>query len=222
MIAISSRNDLLKQQFECKNAWKESLAATENLCKDYLREKAEKAQYERNTSLESALKHIINAETVRALHRRQGAVVRGSHPGSLTKILVPIPDSSKEAPSAGSKRCDAWESINHDKIINSLFCTLNKKKLCMALGSDFAPGGIMHNLVGEDGCSEIADMLLDGSFDRSSLRVHNRSDIDTLMVFVRHMARPRKDDGSPLPDMEWTYGAKEYCQSFSKKSEVTS
>ena len=147
--------------------------------------------------------------------------MRGTHHGSLTKILVPVPDSSKEAPTSGSKRCEAWEPIENDKIINQLFCTLNKKKLCMALGSDFAPGGLLHSLVGEDGCSVIADTLLDGTFDRSSLRVHNRSDIETLMVFVKHMARPRKADGTPLPDMEWTNGAEEYRQSFSKKSEDT-
>ena len=219
--SITTTEELIAKQFECKNAWRGSLADGERLRKAYLIEKAEKAMHERNTTLASALKQIINSETSRALHQRQGAGMKGAHPGSLKSILVPCPDFSA-ASDDPKKYCEAWSTLTEDKIINNLFRTLNLKKLTMALGSDFAPGGVLYNLVGENGCSNIADTMLDGTFDRSSLRIHNRSDIETLMAFVKHMERPPKADGSPLPDREWTYGAEEYCKSFSKKSEDTS
>ena len=71
----------------------------------------------------------------------------------------------------------------------------------MSTGSDFAPGGLLFDLVGRDGCSAIANEILDGSFDAEQLRDINRSDVNTLIEFIKQMARPTKD-GDQVPDME--------------------
>ena len=65
-------------------------------------------------------------------------------------------------------------------MINDLFLTLNRKKLLMSEGSNFAPGGLLNRLVGDDGCSETADAVLEGTFDVDSLKDKNRSDIAVL------------------------------------------
>ena len=88
---------------------------------------------------------------------------------SLKSIMVPVPRSDVPAPQEAGKRCKSWTELEEDKIIKNLFRTLNRKKLSMSLGSDFAPGGTLYKLVGPDGCSETADTMLDGTFDRSSL-----------------------------------------------------
>ena len=86
-------------------------------------------------------------------------------------------------------------------MINDLFLTLNRKKLLMSEGSDFASGGLLNRLVGNDGCSETADAILEGTFDVDYLKDENRSDIATLMTFVGHMKRPHGDDDTPVDDI---------------------
>ncbi len=167
--SITTTSELVAKQYKCKNLWREALANGEKLRKEYLVEQAEKAQHDRNIELESALKQIINSETSKALHKRQGAVMKNSSHGSLRSIMVPVPRSDIAAPTETGKRCKAWTELEEDNIINNLFRMPNRKKLSMSLGSDFAPGGVLYNLVGPDGCSEIADTILAGSFDRSSL-----------------------------------------------------
>ena len=92
----------------------------------------------------------------------------------------------------------------------------------MSTGRDFAPGGILNEIVGPDGCSDMADKILNGDFDAEYLRQTKRGDINTLMAFIRHMERPKDKDGHKVKDMEWTYGVEEYRASFSRKSEDTS
>ena len=76
--SITTTEELVAKQFECKNAWREALANGEKLRRQHLLERAEKAQHDRNITLESALKQIINAETSKALNKRQGSVMKGS------------------------------------------------------------------------------------------------------------------------------------------------
>ncbi len=42
------------------------------------------------------------------------------------------------------------------------------------------------------------------------------------MAFVKHMERPKDENGDVVPDMDWKYRSDKYCKSFSKKSEDTS
>ena len=42
-----------------------------------------------------------------------------------------------------------------------------------------------------------------------------------LKVFFKNLQRP-KENGHVMKDMEWSYGAEEFCNTFSKKSEQTS
>ena len=206
---VITTDDLHRKQTEVKNSWRETNKNGESIRKQHLVDRAERAHLTRNVTVEAALKQIINAETSAALHRRHGGVINTPHSGSLTKILVPFPDSSVPAPTSSAK-CGVWKEIDDDRMINELFLTLNEKKLLLSQGSDFAPGGLLHGLVGDDGCSETADKILDGSFDATILQDEDRSDVATLMAFVKHMERPRDKDGSQIPDMEWTYGAEEY------------
>jgi hypothetical protein len=92
----------------------------------------------------------------------------------------------------------------------------------MSEGWDFTPGGILHELVGPDGCSSTADTILEGTFDIDILWDVNRSDAETLLTFITHMVRPKDHEGKTVPDMKWQYGAAEYRASLSKKSEDTS
>ena len=219
---IHTTDDLHKKQSEVKNSWRTVNKNGESLRKTYLIEKAERAHEQRNIHMEAALKQIINAETSRALHRRHGASLKSQHPGSLKRILVPFPDTSVPIPQVDEK-CAIWKEIDDDGIINKLFVHLNRKKLLMSEGRDFAPGGILHNLVGNDGCSETADSILNGTFDTDCLRgVQHRHDIDTLLTLIKHMERPKDKEGNIVQDMTWSYGAAEYRESFSKKSESTS
>lgn len=218
---IHTTEDLHQKHIDIKNDWRQINNKGESLRKQYLLEKAERAHEQRNIKLEAAIKQIINAETSRALHRRHGAVMKGKHPGSLKKILVPFPDSSIPAPTS-SKKCEVWREIDDDTTINNLFVHLNRKKLLMAEGSDFAPGGLLHDMVGSDGCSAGADDLLEGKYNVHDLLTAKREDIDTLLTFIKHMARPKDKDGQMVMDMEWVYGPDEYRASFSKKNEDTS
>jgi hypothetical protein len=220
-LTISTTADLHTKQAEVKNAWRHANDRSEELRKEYLLDRAEKAHELRDIPLTAALKQIINAETAKALHQRHGAVLKEKHPGSLKKVLVPFPDSSVPA-STTDKKCEVWREIDDDKIINDLFLHLNKQKLLMSEGRDFAPGGILHNLVGPDGCSSTADAILEGAFNMDILQGVHRNDSETLFTFLKHMARPKDKEGNSVPDMEWQYGAKEYRASFSKKSEDTS
>jgi len=97
---IHTTEDLHQKHIDIKNDWRQINNKGESLRKQYLLEKAERAHEQRNIKLEAAIKQIINAETSRALHRRHGAVMKGKHPGSLKKILVPFPDSSIPAPTS--------------------------------------------------------------------------------------------------------------------------
>ena len=219
--SITTTDDLHQKQTEVKNSWRDANRNGESLRKAYLLDRAERAHEQREITMEAAIKQIINTETSKALHRRHGAALKGNHPGSLKKILVPFPDSSIPAPLTAEK-CDSWREIDDDRIINQLFVHLNRKKLLMSEGRDFAPGGALHGLVGEDGCSDTADSILQGTFDAEFLRKNKRDDIETLMTLIRHMERPKGKEGKVVEDMEWTYGANEYRASFSKKSEETS
>jgi hypothetical protein len=218
---ISSTEDLHNKQFEVKNSWRTANNRSEALRKEYLLDRAERAHELRDISTTAALKQIINAETAKALHKRHGAVLKDKHPGCLKKILVPFPDTSVMAPLT-DKKCDVWREIDDDKVINDLFLHLNKNKLLMSSGRDFAPGGFLHTLVGPDGCSSTADSILDGTFDASYLRDENRHNAETLITLISHMARPKNHKGQKVPDMKWTYGKKEYRESFSKKNDDTS
>ena len=140
----------------------------------------------RNVTVEAALKQIINLETTAALHRRHGSALDKPNAGSLKKILVLFSDTSIPAPTS-DKKCGVWKEIDDDRMINDLFLTLNRKKLLMSEGSNFAPGGLLYRLVGDDGCLETTDAILEGTFDVDSLKDKNRSDIATLMTFVGHM-----------------------------------
>ena len=92
----------------------------------------------------------------------------------------------------------------------------------MAEGRDFAPGGVLHNLLGEDGCSDTADSILNSTFNTDVLREQKRDNLETLLTLIKHMERPRDKDGNLVKDTEWSYGMDEYHASFSKKSEETS
>ena len=219
--SITTIDDLLLKQTEVKNSWRAANKNGESLRKEYLLDRAERAHTKRDITLEAALKQILNAETSKALHRRHGLVIKDKHPGSLKKVLVPFPDSSIPAPTTDAK-CDIWREIDDDEIINKLFVHLNRRKLLMSEGRDLAPGGVLNTLVGPDGCSDIADSILNGHFDAEVLRDTNRTDIDTLMTLVKHMERPKDKEGNTVKDMKWTYGEVEYRASFSKKSEDTS
>ena len=124
--SITTTEELHEKQMLCKNAWCETSANKENLRKQHLWDQAEKAHVERNIEVESALKHIINLETSKALHQRQGGVMKDAHPGSLKKVLVSVPNSSVPASTTAAK-CDAWEEIDDDATISSLFLLLNEK-----------------------------------------------------------------------------------------------
>ena len=220
-VSIFTSDDLHQKQLEVKNGWREVNRNGESLRKVFLIERAERAHEQRNITLEAALKQILHAETSRALHRRHGAALKGTHPGSLKKILVPFPDSSVPAPLTADK-CNVWREIDDDKIINKLFVHLNRRKLLISEGRDFAPGGILHKLVGPDGCSETADDILNGNFDADFLGNTKRDDIETLLKLIKHMERPKGKNGDVVKDMEWSFGKDEYRASFSKKSEETS
>ena len=63
---------------------------------------------------------------------------------------------------------------------------------------------------------------MNGVFNAEYLRETRRSDIDTLMAFIKRMERPKDNEGNTVKDMEWSYGPEEYRASFSRKSEDTS
>jgi hypothetical protein len=218
---ILSSEDLHRKQAAVKTSWRVDNKNGATLRKQYLIDRAERAREQRDLTREAALKQIINAETSKALHRRHGAALKKKHPGSLKRILVPFPDSSVPAPASADK-CAVWREIDDDTTINKLFVHLNRNKLLMSAGRDFAPGGLLHSLVGPQGCSDTADEILKGEFDTAYLRDLQRPDTDTLLAFIKRMARPKDKHGKPVKDMEWSYGPREYQASFSRKSEETS
>ena len=218
---IATSDDLHQKQAEVKSSWRDNNRNGEALRKQYLLERAERAKDQRDVTREAALKQIINAETSKALHRRHGAALKKQHPGSLKKILVPFPDSSVPAPTS-EKRCDVWREIDDDDTINKLFVHLNRQKLLMSTGRDFAPGGLLHSIVGPQGCSAQADDIIDGVYDTEHLQHLPRPDTDTLLAFIKRMARPKDKNGKIVKDMKWSYDSQDYRASFSKKSEETS
>jgi hypothetical protein len=218
---ITTTEELLAKHTEIKNSWRTANKHGESLRKQYLLERVEEAHMKRDITMEAAMKQILNAETSKALHRRHGAAIKKPHPGSLKKVLVPFPNSTIPTSTTDNK-CGIWQEIDNDAIINKLFVHLNRKKLLMSSGRDFAPGGFLNKLVGPDGCSETADSILQGTFEIEDLIDQTRPDIDALMALVRHMERPKDPDGNKVDDMTWTYGIREYRNSFSKKSEDTS
>ena len=119
----------------CKNAWREANGNKENLRKQHLCDQAQKAHENGNIKVESALKQIINLETSKALHKHHGGVMKEAHPGSLKKVLVPVPNSPVPDSTTAAK-CNAWGEIDDDATINSLFLLLNEKKLDMSKGFD--------------------------------------------------------------------------------------
>ena len=83
----TTTEELEEKQLQCKNAWREANDIKENLWKQYLCNRAQRAHESRNIEVESALKQIINAETAKALHKQHGGVTKGKHSGSLTKMF---------------------------------------------------------------------------------------------------------------------------------------
>ena len=219
--SITSREDLESKRLEVKLSWNQTTKIGPKLRRDFLHERAQRASETRNVKYEAALKQIINAEMSRALHERHGYIVKETGKrGGIKSILVPRPGTDLDAPT--SKYDDGWITIENDKWINSLFSAINRKKLCMSNGSAMAPGGLLHNFIGPHGTSEVADEILQGTFDVDQLTPINDIDIKTLKEFVRQMARPRDSDGEYITDMEWKFDADDYNQAFSKKNEKTS
>ena len=70
---ITCRSDHESKRLEVKLSWNQVTNNKAKIRKDFLREQATHATQTRNIGYESALKQIINAETSRALHARQGA-----------------------------------------------------------------------------------------------------------------------------------------------------
>ena len=219
--SITSREDLDSKRLEVKLSWNQATKNGPKLRRDFLQERAQRASETRNVKYESALKQIINAETSRALHARHGFIIKETgNRGGIKSIMVPRAGTDLDPQT--SKYDEGWITIENDKWINSLFSAINRKKLCMSNGSAMAPGGIIHELIGPQGTSEIADEILHGHFDVEQLTPINDIDISTLKEFVRQMARPRDSDGEYIPDMEWKFDEEDYQKAFSKKNEVTS
>ena len=69
-----------------------------------------------------------------------------------------------------------------------------RKNLICPKGLTLAPGGLLYDLVGQDGCLAIADEILEGTFDVNQLSDLECANVTTLIAFVQQMARPTKDE----------------------------
>ena len=165
-----------------------------------------------NIKKESAVKQILHSEETRKLHKRQKQIMAPHDGRQLKSLLIPKPSSTNPS---------ALMEITHPDHILEILLRRNCTKLGAAHDGHFNFGPLLQT-VGDFAEKQGADDILTGQFDTTKVDTWQEySHKEELKAFLRNLQRP-KEDGKIMNDMQWTYGAEEFRDTFSKKSEQTS
>ena len=192
--------------------WHKTKGSAADLRKQHLEDLAAQTALRQDITMEKALTQLIHREEVRTLHRRHGAIVGRSRQDVIKSLVIPCPSSTNP---------QATMEIHDPHHIQSIILRRNAAKLGAAQHSIFNQHRLV-SLFGAHGDTRVADAVCDGTFDVDDVDTwHEIQHKDKLKAFLSNLQRPRQDNGDPTPDMEWTFEAAEFRDTFSKKRETT-
>ena len=203
---------ILSQRDHAVEEWHKVQGNADDLRTQHLRDRIDIYAEKHKLKKESAVKQILHSKETRKLHKQQKQIMAPQESGILKSLLIPKPSSSD--PKA------LMEITNLDHILAILL-----RRNCSKLGAaheGLFNYGPLRQTVGEFVEQPGADKMLNGTFDLDVVDAwHEYPHREELKVFIKNLQRP-KEDGHPIKDMEWSYGAEEFRATFSKMSEQTS
>ena len=209
---VSTVHDLEENYHKALETWHSTKASAADLRKQHLEDRAELMALQNNISQEKALKQIVHREEIRNLHRRHGSIMGRSKADVIEYLLIPCPSSANP---------HATMEIHDPEQIQSIILRRNATKLGAAKDSVFNQPRLLQ-MMGDHGDTETAESLLKGTFNIDDVDTwHEVEHKEELKTFLSNMCRPTDNAGNPIPDMEWTYDANEFRDTFSKKRETT-
>ena len=98
-----------------------------------------------------------------------------------------------------------------------LYCEGTQRNSNAAEGGPFKRDPLS-DILGEHGDTPQAESILKGDYslplDDKWMDIQHRPELESLL---KHMQCPHAADGSPIPDLPWAFGIKEFRETFSKK-----
>ena len=210
--SISSEKELFDHYVAAIRTWHSTKGNAAKLRADHLEDLIQKYMELRNLKRETAVRQILHWEQVRNLHTKHSEMMTRSKPNVIKTLIVPKPDSSDP---------EAMMEITDPDDIQNVILRRNATKLGAAEGSPFTTPPLA-DILGDHGDTHQADEILNGTYtlphDDEWMDIQHRPQLESLLT---HMQRPCTTDGSPIPDMPWTFGVEEFRDTFSKKREDT-
>ena len=210
--AITSGTEIDEAYHKALEQWHNTKGSRADLRKQHLEDLAEQTALRQNIPQEKALKQLIHREEVRTLHQWLGAIMGRNKCDVIKSLVIPSPSSTNP---------NGTMEIHDPTQIQSIILRCKAAKLGAVKDSIFNRERL-HNLMGEHGTTPTADSIVNGTFNLNDVDTwHEIRHKDKLKTFLKHMQLPNNKAGNPIRDTEWTFEAKEFCSTFSKKRETT-
>ena len=206
-----TEEQILAQYLDAIRKWHVTKGNAAQLRHQHLEDLIHQTMEERDIKRETAIKLILHWEEIRNLHQRHTGIMKRSKPSVIQSLIIPQPHSTNP---------EAMMEITDPTHIQQIILQRNAQKLAAAQHSPFNQQPLL-TAIGTHGDTDIADQILNGTFDFESLPWEHLPHHRELRAFLRNMKRPLDDNGQPIPDMTWSYGADEFRDTFSKKREDT-
>ena len=191
--------------------WYNTKSNVDQLRTQHLEDRIDTYAMKHDIKRESAVKQILHVEETKKLHSKQRLIMSQGDKGQLQSLLVPQPSSTDP---------HALMEITDTQQILEVLLKRNQNKLGAAQDGYFNRVTLLKT-VGDLAETPEADAIITGEFDTSQVsQWHEYNHRDVLQVFLDNLKRPTTSDGT-VPDMQWEYGAQEFKDTFSKKSEQT-
>jgi hypothetical protein len=220
--ANNKKIEKMKQQIrqvylELKEVQREAIATREQ----FMQKLAEKCAGKWNLSTTAAMHTILQTESSKKTFACHGAVMKDSTKGSIKNLTIAVP---RYGSTTIEKQKQEWETVTDDETVYALLLQKNAQQLLRSSQCPFATGPL-NDACRVDGNSTFAEKILEGTLNNetiSKMATKYEDVAQELNTFIWAMTRPRDDQGTVLPDFTWSYGLKEYRQTFRKTREGTS
>ena len=208
-----AKEDLRAAQLDLKEAQKNSY----QLRHEHLMELAEKRSTQWNMKIEEALHIIIESEKSTNLHQKHRRFMKPGQFGTLRSLLVPRPVVGLKN---NLKDPRTYTEVNDTDMINDLLLRRNYKHLLLSKASMFTRGSMLDK-VGwygeEDGINE----LLEGVIDCREVSKEYPEFGQEGEEFLRALRMKDNREEENNEPFTWTYGVKEFTDTFNHTKETT-
>ena len=202
--------DILDHRATAVEKWHCTKATADDLRQNHLEDCIDEYAHKHEVQRESAVRQILHSKETKKLHKRKKLIMSPNDNSQLNSLLIPRPHSED---------LTALMEITQPDQILQVLLRRNKRKLSAAHNGYFNYR-TLYNTIGEFAEMEEAQQVIDETYDTSTVDEWTEYPHQNILkAFLQNLKRPCDCNGKKIPDMQWSYGAAEFQDTFSKKSE---